>query len=251
MPRSRAAPWPWRMRPFDLAAVIDAAVQIDAGRAHEKGLDIAAVVDPALPVLVVGDAARVRLIVRKLLSNAITFTDTGSVLVRAAAAAGGGVRIEFEDTGVGVRAGTTLDLFEAFVQGDTSTTRRHGGMGLGLAIGRRLTEAMGGTIGVDGLGDAGSRFWVELPLLSGDAAPAYRRRRRRSPAGARWCCARRAPPASPPRASCARPASTSPSRRRRPAASIASPPTAAPTCSSSTCACTISTCWPCTSPAPR
>ena len=157
--------------PFDLAAVIDAAVQIDAARAHEKGLDLAAVVDPALPALVVGDAARVRLIVRKLLSNAITFTDTGSVLVRAAVAAGGGVRIEFEDTGVGVRAGTTPDLFEAFVQGDTSTTRRHGGMGLGLAIGRRLTEAMGGTIGVDGLGDAGSRFWVELPLVSGDAAP--------------------------------------------------------------------------------
>ena len=109
--------------PFDLAAVIDAAVQIDAGRAHEKGLDLAAVIDPALPALVVGDAARVRLIVRKLLSNAITFTDTGSVLVRAAVAAGGGVRIEFEDTGVGVRAETAPDLFEAFVQGDISTTR--------------------------------------------------------------------------------------------------------------------------------
>jgi len=157
--------------PFDLAAVIDGAVQIDAGRAHEKGLDLAAVIDPALPALVVGDAARVRLIVRKLLSNAITFTDTGSVLVRAAVAAGGGVRIAFEDTGVGVRAETAPDLFEAFVQGDISTTRRHGGMGLGLAIGRRLTEAMGGTIGIDALDDAGSRFWVELPLESGDAAP--------------------------------------------------------------------------------
>ena len=238
--------------PFDLAAVIDAAVQIDAGRAHEKGLDLAAVIDPALPALVVGDAARVRLIVRKLLSNAITFTDTGSVLVRAAVAAGGGVRIAFEDTGVGVRAETAPDLFEAFVQGDISTTRRHGGMGLGLAIGRRLTEAMGGTIGIDALDDAGSRFWVELPLESGDAAPVTGPApARRSQAGVRWCCARRAPRASPPRASCARPASRSRSRRRRTAASIASPPTAAPICSSSTCACTISTCWPCAWPVPH
>jgi signal transduction histidine kinase len=76
--------------PFDLAALVDAAVQIDAGRAHEKGLDLAALIDPALPALVVGDAARVRLIVRKLLSNAITFTDTGSVLVRARSRRGRG-----------------------------------------------------------------------------------------------------------------------------------------------------------------
>ena len=157
--------------PFDLAAVIEAAVQIDAGRALEKGLDLAAVVDPALPPVVVGDAARVRLIVRKLLSNAITSTDSGSVLVRAAVAADGGVRIEFEDTGAGVRPEATPDLFEAFVQADTSTTSRHGGTGLGLAIGRRLTEAMGGRIGADAVGDAGSRFWVELPLVSGEAAP--------------------------------------------------------------------------------
>ena len=170
--------------PFDLAAVIDAAVRIDAARADEKGLDLAALIDPALPALVVGDAARVRLIVRKLLANAITFTDTGSVLVRAAAAAAGGVRLEFEDTGVGVRAETAAHLFEAFVQGDISTTRRHGGTGLGLAICRRLAEAMGGTIGVDGVVGAGSRFWVELPLVAGDAARGGPRRRRlRGPAG--------------------------------------------------------------------
>ncbi|MEO5822265.1 MAG: histidine kinase dimerization/phospho-acceptor domain-containing protein, partial [Vicinamibacteraceae bacterium] len=65
--------------PFDLAGVIDAAIQIDATRTEEKGLDLAAVIDPSLPAAVVGDAARVRLIVRKLLANAITFTDRGSV----------------------------------------------------------------------------------------------------------------------------------------------------------------------------
>ena len=135
--------------PFDLAAVVDAAVRIDAARAHEKGLDLAALIDPALPALVVGDAARVRLLVRKLLAHAITCTDTGSVLVHAAAAADGGVRLEVEDSGA----------------------RRHAGSGLGAAICRRLAEAMGGALGVDALDGGGSRSWATLPLASGEAAP--------------------------------------------------------------------------------
>jgi two-component system, sensor histidine kinase and response regulator len=157
--------------PFDLAGVVDAAVGLDAARAEEKGLDLAAIIDPALPALVVGDAARVRLIVRKLLANAITFTARGSVLVRVAPA-GGGVRIEIEDTGTGVAADVAAQLFEAFIQADTSTTRSHGGCGLGLAICRRLTDAMGGTIGVAEVAGGGSRFWVELPLAAVAGNPA-------------------------------------------------------------------------------
>jgi len=160
--------------PFDLAGVVDAAIGLDAARAEEKGLDLAAIVDPAVPALVVGDSARVRLIVRKLLANAITFTPCGSVLVRVGQGATGGVRIEVEDTGTGVPAEVAAQLFEAFVQADTSATRRHGGCGLGLAICRRLAEAMGGTIGLAGVATGGSRFWVELPLaaVAGDPAPA-------------------------------------------------------------------------------
>ncbi len=159
--------------PFDPASVVDAAIQIDAARAEEKGLDLAAIVDPAMPALVVGDAARVRQIVRKLLANAITFTDSGSVLVRLTpAGGGGGIRVEIDDTGTGVAAETAAHLSEAFMQGDTSTTRRHGGTGLGLAICRRLAEAMGGTIGVDSVLGLGSRFWVELPLPVADGATA-------------------------------------------------------------------------------
>ena len=80
--------------PFDLGEVIDAAVQIDAGRAEEKGLDLAAMIDPAVPVRLVGDAARVRLIVRKLLSNAITFTDTGGILLRVTTRAAAGTLVD-------------------------------------------------------------------------------------------------------------------------------------------------------------
>lgn len=167
--------------PFDPAGVVDAAIRIDATRAEEKGLDLAAVIDAGVPPLVVGDASRVRLIVRKLLANAITFTTRGSVLVRVVPAAADGVRIEVEDTGTGVSADAAAHLFEAFVQADTSTTRRHGGCGLGLAICRHLTDAMGGTIGVDGIAGGGSRFWVELPLpaVAGElaAAPPFAGRR--------------------------------------------------------------------------
>jgi two-component system, sensor histidine kinase and response regulator len=167
--------------PFDLAGVIDAAIHIDAARADEKGLDLAAIVDPAVPAQVVGDEARVRLIVRKLLANAITFTTRGSVLVRVAPTATDGVRIAIEDTGSGITADAAAQLFEAFVQADVSTTRRHGGCGLGLAICRRLVAAMGGTIGVDAVEGGGSRFWVELPLpaVAGGAvaAPPFAGRR--------------------------------------------------------------------------
>jgi two-component system sensor histidine kinase/response regulator len=150
--------------PFELASVVESAVLVDAPRAADKGLDLAACIDPALPPLLVGDAPRVRQILRKLIANAIAFTEAGSVLLRVTPAPDGGVRFAIEDTGIGVAAETSAHLFEAFVQGDMSTTRRHGGTGLGLAICRRLAESMGGRITMDTEPGRGSCFRVDLPL---------------------------------------------------------------------------------------
>ena len=160
--------------PFELVSLVESAVLIAAPRAAEKGLDLAACLDPALPRIVVGDAARVRQILRKLLANAIAFTEAGSVLLRVAPGPAGGVRLSVEDTGVGIGAGTAAQLFEAFVQSDLSTTRRHGGTGLGLAICRRLAESMGGGIAMDTEPGCGSRVRVDLPLAPPEstAAPA-------------------------------------------------------------------------------
>ena len=152
--------------PFDLHDLLDSVVSLHVTHADQKGIDLATVIGPGVPTHVVGDAARLRQIVRKLLSNAITFTETGSIALRVRTGEAGRIRFEVDDTGIGIAGEMVAHLFEAFAQADTSATRRHGGTGLGLAICRRLTEAMGGTIGVTSAVGVGSRFWVELPLAA-------------------------------------------------------------------------------------
>jgi two-component system sensor histidine kinase/response regulator len=103
-----------------------------------------------------------------LLSNAVKFTPKGQVSLSAALAhetpSDVIVRIEVRDTGPGIAADVQHELFQPFKQADGSSTRRHGGLGLGLALCRQLVELMGGHIGVISESDKGSVFWITLPL---------------------------------------------------------------------------------------
>ena len=154
---------------FDLAQAIDDVGSLVAESARARGLELVIDCRPEVPRALRGDVGRLRQILLNLATNAVKFTSSGEVLLRAGLAGeptadGVVVRFEVADTGVGVDPATAERLFEPFTQADASTARRHGGTGLGLAICRRLADAMGGTIGVDSQPGSGSTFWLSLPL---------------------------------------------------------------------------------------
>jgi CheY-like chemotaxis protein len=112
-----------------------------------------------------------RQVLLNLAANAIKFTECGRVMIRACGDADGMLRIEVEDSGIGISAEQLPRLFNKFTQADSSTTRRYGGTGLGLAISKQLVELMGGQIGARSRPLAGSTFWFTLPFAQrGDVA---------------------------------------------------------------------------------
>ncbi|MBM3554695.1 MAG: response regulator, partial [Alphaproteobacteria bacterium] len=155
--------------PFELDDMLEGVASIMGGLAAEKRLDLVFAVDGDVPTRPVGDAARLRQVLVNLVGNAIKFTAKGGVGVTIARR-GDGIRVEVEDSGIGVPAEARDRLFDVFTQLDAGTTRVYGGSGLGLAISRRLVEAMGGRIGVDSEVGRGSTFWFEIPA-TGVAAP--------------------------------------------------------------------------------
>jgi signal transduction histidine kinase/DNA-binding response OmpR family regulator len=161
---------------FDLEALVEDVVELLSPRAAEKGLEIAAFVDPAARGAFQGDPTRLRQIMLNLLANAVKFTEQGHVGVEARATPStegrARLRIEISDTGIGLAPEARARLFRKFEQADGSITRRFGGTGLGLSICRELVELMGGQIGVDDRPGDGSVFWVELDLARREASAA-------------------------------------------------------------------------------
>ncbi len=175
-------------QPFDLRECVESAMDLLRVKAAEKGLELAYEVAPDVPPAIVGDVTRLRQILVNLLSNAVKFTETGEVVVtvtRDTETRGPGdtetvsasphlpvpVSLHFavRDTGIGIPADRLDRLFQAFSQLDTSTSRRYGGTGLGLAVSKRLAEMMNGTMWAESAGAGkGSTFHF---VIEAQAAP--------------------------------------------------------------------------------
>ena len=155
---------------FGLHSFLDDFAGMMALRAHQKGLVLGCVVAPEVPSALQGDPGRLRQILINLTGNAIKFTAQGEVVIRVnvISETPSDVRLRFavQDTGIGIPADKIGRLFGKFSQIDTSTTRTYGGMGLGLAISKQLTELMGGEIGVQSEAGKGSEFWFTALLAN-------------------------------------------------------------------------------------
>ena len=160
---------------FNLEQVISQAFSLVADKAEAKDLELVSDLDH-VPTALHGDPVRLGQILLNLLSNAVKFTEHGHVQLRVRAVLREDdtrpwLRFEVTDTGIGISAEQQARLFTAFQQADQSTTRLYGGTGLGLAICGRLTDLLGGSIGVDSTPGKGSTFWVELPFTTATYAP--------------------------------------------------------------------------------
>jgi signal transduction histidine kinase len=158
-------------REFSLRVVIEEVVKLFVHRAAAKSISLTAEVAADVPQTLRGDPMRIRQVLMNLVGNAVKFTEAGKVTlsVRAARFAGSRIQLQFQvaDTGIGFPEHVRAKLFQPFVQGDGSTTRKFGGSGLGLAISKKLIELMGGDIRVESTPGRGSTFVFSLMLEAG------------------------------------------------------------------------------------
>ncbi|MGD0435460.1 MAG: ATP-binding protein [Bryobacteraceae bacterium] len=158
---------------FNLADVLQQAIDIAAVRARAKGLEIGARIEPGVPALLIGDGGRLRQILVNLLGNAAKFTDRGAIWVSVEADTDkGALHFSVSDTGIGIPADRLTAIFDSFSQADAATSRKYGGTGLGLAISKKLVELMNGKIWAESTPGLGStmhftaRFGVAEAVVS-------------------------------------------------------------------------------------
>ncbi len=161
--------------PFDLRKLLSSVVDMMQPVARRRSVNLTMDVGKEIPPGVLGDEARLRQVLVNLLSNAVKFTEKGRVRVRISGLRQGdkrhAVRIQVEDSGIGMTPEVVARLFRPFVQADGSITRHYGGTGLGLAISRQIVVAMGGDIQVESAPGKGSTFSFELKLDEVDVPP--------------------------------------------------------------------------------
>ncbi len=150
-------------QPFSLEALLVDVARLYTPLAEQRGLRFAVERAPGLRADVQGDGLRLRQVLGNLIDNAIKFTSQGEVRLRVSSR-DFWVRFELEDTGPGIAPEVAQRLFAPFEQADSSTTRRYGGSGLGLALSRQLVELMRGQLELHSTPGQGTRFWFELPL---------------------------------------------------------------------------------------
>ena len=161
---------------FDLGDLIEKAIEILAMRANEKGLELACHLSPDVPCSLIGDSNRLHQILVNLISNAIKFTERGSVTLEVTNAARGkgpgDLHFAVSDTGIGIPQDKLAAIFERFTQADKSIARQYGGTGLGLTISKQLAELMQGRIWAESVRGHGSTFHcvVRLGVGSGPKA---------------------------------------------------------------------------------
>ena len=152
-------------------------VGLFAEQAHRKGLELVCHIQENAPVLLRGDAVRLRQVLANLVGNAVKFTEEGEVVVRVGCTEesdhSGLMHVEVSDTGIGLTEEQQARIFDVFTQADGSTTRKYGGTGLGLAISRQLCELMGGQIGVESEPGKGTTFWFTVSLENCDRTPEF------------------------------------------------------------------------------
>ncbi|MEE4207917.1 MAG: ATP-binding protein [Parvularcula sp.] len=159
---------------FEPAKLIEGVVEMLAPKAEQKGIEVAAVVDPSMPLRLEGDVSKLRQMLTNLVANAVKFTETGGVIVRARLHRTGDnhcdLCIDVQDTGIGIPQTLLPSIFDAYSRADTVEKHKIEGTGLGLAIVKQLARKMGGAIEVRSEEDEGSVFSLRVPLVVKDEA---------------------------------------------------------------------------------